>query len=144
MQHKHMAWQIKKKICGRRWVNHCGHSDFKSTRYFYKSLPSWVGMYCKAWQGSVCYQIFSQTRPNFSISFCRHLEHCKIRIKFALRHYWITHIEMWRFFNFRTSWNMLMERYMASWPGKCILLKRHDAWWTNDAIPNDVGFSSLA
>jgi hypothetical protein len=30
---------------------------------------------------------FLQTRPHFSISFCRHLEHCQVRIEFALQHY---------------------------------------------------------
>jgi hypothetical protein len=35
-----------------------------SLHTFYKWLPSWVGMCCKAWQDSVCYQIFSQTRPH--------------------------------------------------------------------------------
>jgi hypothetical protein len=61
----------------------------------YKLLPSWVRVNCKPRQSSVCfflsfslsfflcYKIFSQTIPHFSISFCRHLEHCQVRIEFA-------------------------------------------------------------
>jgi hypothetical protein len=95
---------------------HCyRHHYDRFCHHCYKSIPSWVGMYCKACQGCVslfvCYQIFS----HFSISFCSHLEHCKVRIKFALQHYWITHIEMRRFLEF---WNTMEHA--------CVPLWRHD------------------
>jgi hypothetical protein len=36
----------------------------------------------------VCYQIYHKLDPHISIAFCRHLEHCQVRLEFALQYYW--------------------------------------------------------
>jgi hypothetical protein len=72
---------------------------------YYKALPSWVGMYCKACQKPVCLFVclsdFSGVRTCISISFCRHLERCQVRFEFAFQQYWITNIEMRRFLDIK-------------------------------------------
>jgi hypothetical protein len=68
-------------------------------KFLLLQTPMCVGVVmCQSW-GSVSFFLsfflcllpdFSQTRPYFSISFCRHLEQC-------LQHYWTSYIEMLRF-----------------------------------------------
>jgi hypothetical protein len=56
----------------------------------------------------VCYQIFSQTRPHFSSSFCRHLEQCQLRNEFAFQQYWIAYVEMRGFLELWNTYGTLI------------------------------------
>jgi hypothetical protein len=58
-------------------------------------LPNSVSVFLSV--GVCTLSDFSQTRPHFLISFCRHLEHCQVQIKFAFQRYWTSYIEMQRF-----------------------------------------------
>jgi hypothetical protein len=56
-----------------------------------------VLMYCFSRWGSVSFCLhllsdLSKTRPNISISFCRHLEHCQVWVKFAFQYCRVSYI----------------------------------------------------